>query len=534
LHYYHTASHTTPITRDTAKLLANPPPGIDRTLWLYELCRFLIAQCNTLIVGFLFDHPPCSAATCPEMRAGEWQFLCAVHDTPKSCCAIDYCCHTLDWAANVVTNPKIFPSRFVVDAHDKSTAVKNLVNVFRRLHRIFAHAWFQHRGVFWSVESQGGLYVFFKTVCDVYDLLPAENYKLPPEAEGLDSNTGAGGDLGERSTDRRHGQQQQQQHQSQLLAPLSIAKPPSQRDGDDGDYPSVSRTNTRRHIKSNPSLGSAVTTVPEADEDDSSADLSNKLAGMRISSAPAAPADRESEPTSIPLIVDPGPSATSEQPLRPSSVIPPPGTAASESEPDPEAEAEADREKQKSEETADATAAGKPESVPAPEMHLDAEPQPEPATEETPSAAVVEEPQQTEEPAPTDVELAKVTGDVENQAAPSARDAEGNDPPSPAEVTGDTEANDAKPEEETSQAFAAEVGDLGKEGQAAADKDKDVDNETEAEARAEEEAGKEAGEVTSSAEKAEEQPGESKGQEEEEGDGQHRPTKDEEKVDHDD
>ncbi len=193
LHYFHTNAGTQPINRETAATLAAPPPGTDRTLWLYELCRFLISQCNSLIVGFLFDTPPCSAATCPEMRASEWQFLCAVHDTPKSCCAIDYCCHTLDWAANVVTNPKIFPSRFVMaDGQDKG-AVKNLVNVFRRLHRIFAHAWFQHRGVFWSVEGQTGLYVAFKTVCDLYDLLPAENYKLPPEAEGLEMASGAPG-----------------------------------------------------------------------------------------------------------------------------------------------------------------------------------------------------------------------------------------------------------------------------------------------------------------------------------------------------
>jgi len=34
--------------------------------------------------------------------------------------------------------------------------------------------------------GQTGLYVLFKTVCDTYDLLPAENYKLPPEAEGLE------------------------------------------------------------------------------------------------------------------------------------------------------------------------------------------------------------------------------------------------------------------------------------------------------------------------------------------------------------
>ncbi|KAK0722228.1 Mob1/phocein, partial [Lasiosphaeria miniovina] len=261
LHYHHTAGNTCAITRETAKTLATSPPGIDKTLWLYELCRFLIAQCNSLIVGFLFDTPPCSAATCPEMRASEWQFLCAVHDTPKSCCAIDYCCHTLDWAANVVTNPKIFPSRFVVDAHDKNTALKNLVNVFRRLHRIFAHAWFQHRGVFWSVEGQTGLYVLFKTVCDINDLLPAENYKLPPEAEGLESAP-SGNALADGGTDRK------QQHPPQIV-PTSIAKPPAQRgEAEDENFNLVGRTNTRRHIKSSPSVGSAVTTVLEADEDD--------------------------------------------------------------------------------------------------------------------------------------------------------------------------------------------------------------------------------------------------------------------------
>lgn len=330
-------------------------------MWLYELCRFLIAQCNTLIVGFLFDTPPCSASTCPEMRAGEWQFLCAVHDTPKSCCAIDYCCHTLDWATNVVTNPKIFPSRFVVDSHDKNMALKNLVNVFRRLHRIFAHAWFQHRGVFWSLESQSGLYVFFKSVCDVYDLLPAENYKLPPEAEGLDSNAGTG-DLGDRNADRRQQPQQQQQ-----MGPISIAKPPSQSDGDDGDYSGVSRTNTRRHIKSSPSTGSAVTTVPEADEDDS-ADLSHRLGEMRISGA-AGPAIGEPELANIPVIVDHRPVAAAEQPLRPSSVIPPSKAATAEPQAEP-AGPEAD------------AAAPEPEFASEPEIPppIAAEPEPEPAT----------------------------------------------------------------------------------------------------------------------------------------------------------
>ncbi|KAJ4138266.1 hypothetical protein NW768_002087 [Fusarium equiseti] len=285
LHCYHTASNTRPITRETALQLATPPSGVDRTIWLYELCRFLISQCNSLIVGFLFDSPPCSANTCPEMRASEWQFLCAVHEQPKSCCAIDYCCHTLDWAANVVTDQKIFPSRFVVhnDNHSKNVGVKNLVNVFRRLHRIFAHAWFQHRGVFWSVEGETGLYVLFKTVCDLYDLLPAENYKLPPEAEGLEAP---------------------QVEQEAAQPPPTILKPSSHQRGppteEDNTHPT--RTNTRRHIRSSPSTGSAVTTVIEAEEEEGPDGVSRKLKNMHLT-APS-PVEEEPEVAEVPVIVE--------------------------------------------------------------------------------------------------------------------------------------------------------------------------------------------------------------------------------------
>ncbi|KAJ9138928.1 Mob1 family protein [Pleurostoma richardsiae] len=308
LHYHHTAGNTKPITRETARLLATPPPATDRTLWLYELCRFLIAQCNSLIVGFLFDTPPCSAATCPEMRASEWQFLCAVHDAPKSCCAIDYCCHTLDWAANVVTNPKLFPSRLVAlssgDGHggaggDRGAALKSLVNVFRRLHRIFAHAWFQHRGVFWGVENQTGLYVFFKTVCDMYDLLPAENYKLPPEAEGLEATAGgapSGGSSAPPETERRSQQQQQPQE-------ASAARQSSQRgEGEEESFVSVGRTNTRRHIRSSPSTGSAVTTVMEADEDESTG-MASRFRELQITTQETLE-EEEPEVAEVPVIVE--------------------------------------------------------------------------------------------------------------------------------------------------------------------------------------------------------------------------------------
>lgn len=179
------------VDKDMALKLAQPPESVDKTLWLYELCRFLTQKVNSIIVALFSDTPPCSSITCPEMRASEWQYLCAVHDPPKSCCAIDYCCHTLDWAANTLTSPKHFPSRLALgtDQSTQHSQIRQLTNIFRRVYRIFAHAWFQHREMFWKVEGRTGLYIFFKTVCDVYGLIPEDNYTIPPEAEGIEPPT---------------------------------------------------------------------------------------------------------------------------------------------------------------------------------------------------------------------------------------------------------------------------------------------------------------------------------------------------------
>ncbi|KAK5052571.1 hypothetical protein LTR84_002436 [Exophiala bonariae] len=185
------SDRTIPITKETAIQITTPPQlneteSVDKNLWLYELCRFLTQKANIVSIFLMNDTPACSSQTCPEMRASEWQYLCAVHDPPKSCCAIDYCNHTLDWAANVLTSPRNFPSRLALGGEGGNIAnsMKHLTNIFRRVYRIFAHAWFQHREIFWSVESTYGLYILFKTVCDAYHLIPSESYTIPAEAAG--------------------------------------------------------------------------------------------------------------------------------------------------------------------------------------------------------------------------------------------------------------------------------------------------------------------------------------------------------------
>lgn len=73
----------------------------------------------------------CTRASCPEMKAGEWLYLCVAHGNDggmevsqikfhslielniymQQCCAIDYILHTLDSATALLNSPRAFPSR---------------------------------------------------------------------------------------------------------------------------------------------------------------------------------------------------------------------------------------------------------------------------------------------------------------------------------------------------------------------------------------------------------------------------------------
>lgn len=197
------------------------------------------------------------------MRASEWQYLCAVHDPPKSCCAIDYCNHTLDWAANVLTSPRNFPSRLALggEGGNVGNSMKHLTNIFRRVYRIFAHAWFQHREIFWSVESTYGLYILFKTVCDEYHLIPEESYTIPAEAAGTPEES----ETSNTSLDDGFPQ-------------IQVLRKDSSVESGDGSNtpPETSTTNTintaataRRHKhKHTPSTGSLVDTITEGLEEE--------------------------------------------------------------------------------------------------------------------------------------------------------------------------------------------------------------------------------------------------------------------------
>lgn len=288
------AAHTIkPITKEMAMQLATPPTQqdtgepVDRNLWLYELCRFLVQRTNRLIVSFFADHPACSSQTCPEMRASEWQYLCAVHEPPKSCCAIDYCCHTLDWAANVLTSTKHFPSRLTLGGEGGSAyqSMRQLTNIFRRVYRIYAHAWFQHREAFWMLEQEEGLYKFFRTVCDAYTLIPEDNYTIPPEAEG-DKEDVVETPISNRGVDIHILQNDvvsNEQHQPQPPPQPEPAPAPS--------LPATAPTQ-RRH-RHTPSTGTQVTMIAEGtEEEEEEASANTILISQQVPAEPTASSTR--------------------------------------------------------------------------------------------------------------------------------------------------------------------------------------------------------------------------------------------------
>ncbi|KAL8991913.1 MAG: hypothetical protein Q9169_007535, partial [Polycauliona sp. 2 TL-2023] len=123
-----------------------------------------------------------------------------------------------------------------------------LTNIMRRCYRIFAHAWYQHRQVFWNIETSQGLYIFFKTVCDVYNLLPQDSYTIPPDAEGISTSEEESNEF-DRSSNKNPDNDLSKGEETEATTTISTG------------------ATTRRH-KHTPSTGSAVTTIAEGREDD--------------------------------------------------------------------------------------------------------------------------------------------------------------------------------------------------------------------------------------------------------------------------
>ncbi|CDO75005.1 hypothetical protein BN946_scf184965.g7 [Trametes cinnabarina] len=155
--------------------------NVDPACWVYEHLRRVAQDLSHPLITMLQQE--CTRQTCPEMKAGEWLYLCVAHGNEgamEQCCAIDYILHTLDSATALLNSPRAFPSRLSVPA----TSHRHFTSLCRRLGRIFAHAYFHHREVFEQAEAESSLYARFLALVKYFDLVPLEFLVIPPRMEG--------------------------------------------------------------------------------------------------------------------------------------------------------------------------------------------------------------------------------------------------------------------------------------------------------------------------------------------------------------
>ncbi|THH08578.1 hypothetical protein EW146_g8946 [Bondarzewia mesenterica] len=153
--------------------------AVDEACWIYEQLRRLAQDLSHPLITMLQQE--CTRTTCPEMKAGEWLYLCVAHGNDgamEQCCAIDYILHTVDSATALLNSPRAFPSRLSIP----QSSHRHFSSLARRLGRIFAHAYFHHREVFEQAEAESALYARFLALTSKFDLVPPEFLVIPQRA----------------------------------------------------------------------------------------------------------------------------------------------------------------------------------------------------------------------------------------------------------------------------------------------------------------------------------------------------------------
>ncbi|KAL5521582.1 hypothetical protein ACEPAF_2330 [Sanghuangporus sanghuang] len=165
--------------------------GVDEACWIYEQIRRLAQDLTCPLITSLQQE--CTRTSCPEMKAGEWLYLCVAHGNDgamEQCCAIDYIIHTLDSATALLNSPRAFPSRISIP----QPSIRHFSSLARRLGRIFSHAYFHHREVFESSEAENSLYARFLALTARFDLVPADFLVIPARVPNPDALTSSAGD----------------------------------------------------------------------------------------------------------------------------------------------------------------------------------------------------------------------------------------------------------------------------------------------------------------------------------------------------
>jgi Mob1/phocein family protein len=162
----------------------------------------------------------CTRATCPEMKAGEWMYLCVAHGNDgamevslmffmmqghhlmvaaamlrhrlhfthrRQCNGATQFTTSIPFTVGV-TRPSAFLFLPLLTSLQRinipSPSHRHFGSLARRLGRIFAHAYFHHREVFEQAEAESSLYHRFLVLTCKFDLVPPE-FLIIPTPTGL-------------------------------------------------------------------------------------------------------------------------------------------------------------------------------------------------------------------------------------------------------------------------------------------------------------------------------------------------------------
>ncbi|KAJ9103913.1 hypothetical protein QFC21_002376 [Naganishia friedmannii] len=170
--------------------------GKEQDLWIYEHLRRLPIDLTPLTVSLLRE---CTPQTCPEMKAGEWQYICVANHQAR----------TEEEGRSVMQ--EAFPSRISI----KPGSERYFGTQSRRISRIFSHAWYAHRELFEEAEAETALYKRFLALMKRYELMNLSLLVIPGDA--YDTPTVLNGSATQSPTDQASDQRPQHKHTASVI-----------------------------------------------------------------------------------------------------------------------------------------------------------------------------------------------------------------------------------------------------------------------------------------------------------------------------
>jgi hypothetical protein len=140
------------------------PDNIGEGTYQYEWLLTYTAILNELLIDLGM------VCTCKKMIAtSNWEFRCMAHPGKNGfeCCAVDYCLHYLDTFQCLLGNPSFYPDR--TDIQGRS--VQAFPQMFKRIHRMIAHIYHNHKDLFKKYEEKYRLNERFLLFCKKYNLI---------------------------------------------------------------------------------------------------------------------------------------------------------------------------------------------------------------------------------------------------------------------------------------------------------------------------------------------------------------------------